>query len=194
MAGSLFWKTYWKIKGWKVNGAWPRDLTRAIIVVGPHTSGTDVVIGMAARSVIPIPHAHYLGKKELFDGWFGWFFRSTGGVPVDRSGNKNMVEQVVAEFARRKNFVLALSPEGTRKKVDRLKTGFWHIAKLAGVPIVMAGLDFAKKELILSVPFFPGENPEADLPKLIQFFASVSGKIPENGMQHLLKSDKNQVH
>jgi 1-acyl-sn-glycerol-3-phosphate acyltransferase len=193
MAGNLFWKLYWKLSGWKVNGEWPASLTRAIIVVGPHTSGTDVVVGMAARSIVPIPFAHYLGKKELFDGRFGWFFRATGGVPVDRFSKNNMVEQVVSEFNHRKNFVLALSPEGTRKKVDRLRTGFWHIAKQAGVPIVMAGLDFAKKELILSAPFIPGESPEADLPILLRFFGTVTGKNPENGMQHLLKTDKNQA-
>jgi 1-acyl-sn-glycerol-3-phosphate acyltransferase len=185
MAGNLFWKTYWKFSGWKVNGVWPPHLTRAIIVVGPHTSSTDVVVGMAARSIVPIPFAHYLGKKELFDGIFGWFFRASGGVPVDRFSKNNMVEQVVAEFKKRENFVLALSPEGTRKKVDRLRTGFWHIAKQAGVPIVMAGLDFAKKELILSPPFFPGNIPDDDLPKLIRFFAPVQGKNPGNGMNHL---------
>jgi len=193
MAGNPFWKIYWKLAGWKVNGSWPENLTRAIIVVGPHTSSTDVVIGMAARSVVPIPFAHYLGKKELFDGMFGWFFRATGGVPVDRFSKNNMVDQVVAEFNKRSHFVLALSPEGTRKKVDRLRTGFWHIAKLAGVPIVMAGMDFAKKELILSLPFMPGESPQADLPKLIHFFAPVKGKKPENGMQDLPETDKNEV-
>ena len=140
---------------------------------------------MAARSIIPIPHAHYLGKKELFDGPFGWFFKATGGVPVDRNNKNNLVDQVVQEFARRKHFVLALSPEGTRKKVERLKTGFWHIAKLAGVPIVMAGMDFSKRELKLSKPFYPGESPEADFPKIVEFFAPVKGRHPELGMQDL---------
>jgi 1-acyl-sn-glycerol-3-phosphate acyltransferase len=193
MAGNLFWRIYWKLSGWKINGAWPNTLTRAIIVVGPHTSSTDVIIGMAARAIVPIPYAHYLGKKELFDGNFGWFFRATGGVPVDRFSKNNMVEQVVNEFNIREHFVLALSPEGTRKKVDRLRTGFWHIAKQAGVPIVMAGLDYGKKELILSAPFIPGEHPEDDMPDLIKFFAPIKGKIPENGMRHLSDFDKIQA-
>lgn len=181
----LIWKWYWHWKGWTVNGSWPKDLYKAVIVVGPHTSSTDVIIGMAARALVPIPNAHYLGKKELFDGPFGWFFRMTGGVAVDRFSKNNMVEQVVEEFRKREKFVLALSPEGTRKKADRLRTGFWHIAKQAGVPIVMAGLDYAKKQVILSPPFFPGERFEDDLPVLINFFTHIKGKYPENGMEHL---------
>ncbi|MBC6491178.1 1-acyl-sn-glycerol-3-phosphate acyltransferase [Flavihumibacter stibioxidans] len=186
MGGNLFWKIFWTLSGWKVQGQWPKELNRAIIIVGPHTSGWDVVTGMAARSVVPIPHAHYLGKKELFDGPFGWFFRMTGGVPVDRFSKNNMVEQVVEEFRKRKDFVLALSPEGTRQRVERLRTGFWHIAKQAGVPIIMAGMDFQKKELILSEPFMPGVSPEADMPAIIRFFAPIQGRHPEAGMGHLL--------
>jgi 1-acyl-sn-glycerol-3-phosphate acyltransferase len=140
---------------------------------------------MAARALVPIPNAHYLGKKELFDGPFGWFFRMTGGVPVERFSNNNMVEQVVEEFRKREKFVLALSPEGTRKRVERLRTGFWHIAKQAGVPIVMAGLDYSRKQVILSPPFFPGAQFEDDLPVLINFFAHIKGRYPENGMEHL---------
>ncbi|MBZ5857859.1 1-acyl-sn-glycerol-3-phosphate acyltransferase [Flavihumibacter profundi] len=191
MVARFFWKIYWKLAGWSVKGNWPKGLNRAIIVVGPHTSWADILVGMAARSVIPIPHAHFLGKKELFDGPFGWFFRATGGVPVDRFSKNNMVEQVVEEFHKRDDFVLALSPEGTRKKVDRLRTGFWHIAKLAGVPIVMAGMDFANKTLILSEAFMPGIHPDDDMPRLIGFFAPIKGKHPELGMGHLAVENQN---
>jgi 1-acyl-sn-glycerol-3-phosphate acyltransferase len=187
MLANYFWKCWWKLTNWKLDGRWPPELTRAIIIVGPHTSAWDVVTGMAARSVIPIPYAHYLGKKELFDGPFGWFFKATGGVPVDRFSKNNLVEQVVQEFAKRENFVLALSPEGTRKKVDRLKTGFWHIAKQAKVPIVMAGMDFSTKTLKLSPPFYPGEEPAEDLRRIIDFFAPVKGRHPELGMHDLKK-------
>lgn len=185
MLARIFWNAWWKLNNWKLEGEWPAGLTRSIIIVGPHTSAWDVVTGMAARSVIPIPHAHYLGKKELFDGVFGWFFRATGGVPVDRFSNNNMVEQVVQEFARRTHFVLALSPEGTRKRAERLKSGFWHIAKQAGVPIVMAGMDFSSKVLILSKPFYPGKAPSDDWPAILAFFRPLKGRHPENGMQHL---------
>jgi 1-acyl-sn-glycerol-3-phosphate acyltransferase len=185
MLAKFFWKIWWKLNRWKLDGEWPAGLTRCIIIVGPHTSAWDVVTGMAARSVIPIPHAHFLGKKELFDGPFGWFFRATGGVPVDRFSNNNMVDQVVSEFRSREHFVLALSPEGTRKKASRLKTGFWHIAKQAGVPIVMAGMDFSCKVLKLSKPFYPANSPEEDIPAILDFFRPIQGRHPANGMQHL---------
>lgn len=185
MLAKLAWTAWWKINNWKVIGAWQPNLTRAVIIVGPHTSAWDVVTGMAARSVIPIPHAHYLGKKELFDGPLGWFFRLTGGVPVDRQGQKGMVDQVVDEFHRRTHFVLALSPEGTRKKVTRLKSGFWHIAKQANVPIVMAGMDFSSKELKLANPFYPGNDPNEDWPAILAFFRPLRGKNPECDMHDL---------
>src|SRR5436309_496856 len=101
MAGNLFWNIYWKLAGWKVRGVWPAGLKKAIIIVGPHTSAWDVVTGMAARSIIPVPYSHYLGKKELFEGSLGWFFRATGGVPVDRFSKNKMVDQVVEEFNKR---------------------------------------------------------------------------------------------
>ncbi|GAO42828.1 1-acyl-sn-glycerol-3-phosphate acyltransferase [Flavihumibacter petaseus] len=192
MFSRAFWKLYWKLAGWKVKtawqvpkDAWPGTLRQAIIAVAPHTSGWDVVTGMAARAVMPIPNAHYLAKKELFDGPFGWFFKASGGVPVDRGASTNLVDQVVEHFKTNSDFVLALSPEGTRKRVDRLKTGFWHIAKLAQVPIVLAGLDFKHKLLHFSEPFVPGDTPEHDWPKIIRFFAAMEGKHPENGLAHL---------
>jgi 1-acyl-sn-glycerol-3-phosphate acyltransferase len=183
--GRLFWKIYWKLSGWKIKGIYPQHIKKAVLVVAPHTSGWDVIVGMAARAAIPIKNAHFLGKKELFDGPFGWFFRWAGGVPVDRTVQKNMVEQVAEMFKGKESFAVALSPEGTRKKVEKLKTGFYHIAKQANVPMILAGLDFAGKQVILSEPFFAGDNQEEDIKKIISFFAPIRGKHPELGLQHL---------
>lgn len=186
----FFWKLFWKLSGWKIKGEFPSGLRQCVIAVGPHTSSLDVVIGMAARAVIPIRNAHFLGKKELFKWPVGWLFRWTGGVPVDRSGNLHMVDQVVAMFKQNPDFILALSPEGTRKRVDRLRTGFYHIAKKAGVPLVLAGLDFGSKTVIFSPPFFLSVDESADFRKIIEFFSQVSGKYPELGMQHLATSNQ----
>ena len=93
-----------------------------------------------------------------------------------------MVEQVVSQFDAHESFLLVLSPEGTRKKVDRLRTGFYHIAKKANIPILMGGFDFAKKQMIISEPFFASSNEEADFQHIFQFFAPIQGKIPENGI------------
>ncbi len=96
-----------------------------------------------------------------------------------------MVDQVVEKFNASKSFVLALSPEGTRKKVDKLRTGFYHIALKAGVPIVLAGLDFGRKQITFSKPFMPTGNMEADFQYIIHYFADKDGKIPEYGLTHL---------
>ena len=158
-----------------------------MIIVGPHTSGWDIVVGVLYRSAAKINGAHFLGKKELFDGPFGFLFKWLGGTPVDRFSKHNLVEQVVELFDQHDKYILALSPEGTRQKVEKLRTGFYHIAKGAKVPIVMAGIDFGNKRLILSEPFFPTDNEREDFQKIVSFFAPIKGKVPENGMSHLLQ-------
>jgi lysophospholipid acyltransferase (LPLAT)-like uncharacterized protein len=93
-----------------------------------------------------------------------------------------MVDQVVALFNKKERFHLALSPEGTRKKVTKLRTGFYHIAKNANVPIVMVGLDFQSKRVVFAEPFFVSENEKADMHKIVQFFKDFKGYIPNLGI------------
>ena len=181
-----FWLTAFRLSGWRVPNAYPIGIEKALIIVAPHTSAWDFPLGLAARSLLNLKHTHYLGKEELFNGPFGFLFRATGGYPVNRFNKEKMVDQVVELFQTHEQFILALSPEGTRKKVDRLRTGFYHIAKKAGVPIIMVGFDFSKKEIIIAPPFFAGEDETADLKMIIQFFAPIKGKIPELGLAHLL--------
>ena len=156
-----------------------------VLIVAPHTSWKDIIVGLAARSVLQAKQIKFLGKKELFNGPFGWFFRWLGGTPVDRFSHHGMVKQVVEMFMKKEEFALALSPEGTRKRVDHLRTGFYHIAKNAKVPILMVGLDFANKQMIFSEPFFTTDNEEEDFNRIITFFAPVKGKHPELGLAHL---------
>ena len=130
---------------------------------------------------------HFLGKKELFDGPFGFLFRWLGGIPVDRFSSHNMVDQVVQKFKSEESFSLVLSPEGTRKKVERLRTGFYNIAQQAGVPLVMVGFDFGKKEVVIAEPFTTSEQA-ADFRLLLDFFGPMQGKNPEKGLAHLMNS------
>ena len=178
----LFWSFFLGIQGWTIKGKFPYHLKKCILIIGPHTSGWDFVIGLAFRSKLKLYHSKFLGKEELFKPPFGFFFRKLGGFPVNRSGQHNMVEQVVSQFDAHESFLLVLSPEGTRKKVDRLRTGFYHIAKKANVSILMAGFDFAKKQMIISEPFFATSDEEADFQHIFRFFAPIQGKIPENGI------------
>ena len=160
-----------------------------MIIVAPHTSGWDVVIGVLYRAVIGIREARFFGKKELFDSPFGFIFKWLGGTPVDRFSKQNLVEQAVDLFNKNESFILALSPEGTRQRVDKLRTGFYYIAEGAKVPIVMAGFDFKNRKLLLSEPFYTSDNEEEDFRKIIGFFASIQGKNPELGMAHLMNSE-----
>ncbi len=157
------------------------------MIVAPHTSNMDFVIGLAFRSLLRLTHIRFLGKKELFKLPFGFIFRMLGGTPVDRFSKHNMVDQVVTLFNSNDKFAIALSPEGTRKKVNRLRTGFYHIAKKAGVPVVMIGLDYSKKLLIVSDPFYATSNEAADFNHIINFFGPLKGKNPELGMGHMME-------
>lgn len=171
--------------GWKSVGSFPYDLKKYVVIVAPHTSSWDFIIGVLFRYALDIQKAKYLGKQELFKPPFGFIFRWLGGYPVDRSKNRNMVDEVVKIFEAHDEFAIALSPEGTRKKVDKLKTGFYNIAKGAGVPIVMVGFDFSNKEVIISEPMPTTDNQENDFKTIIDFFRPIKGKVPENGLGHL---------
>ena len=183
----LIWKTYWKLSGWEIKGTFPYHYKKMVLAVAPHTSWIDVLVGFAARNELKITHARFLGKKELFVWPLGWILRKLGGTPVDRHSNQGMVEQVAGFFAANENFLLGMAPEGTRKRVDKLRSGFYHIAKQAQVPILPIGLDFENKQLVLGEPLFPGDDEAADFKKVIAFFAAIKGKCPKYDFRHLKK-------
>lgn len=181
---SLISKFILKLCGWKVEDTYPHHLKKCVVIVAPHTSSWDFIVGVLYRAALKIK-ANYLGKEELFRPPFGFLFRWLGGYPVNRTTSQNMVDEVVKIFNAKDEFSIALSPEGTRKKVDKLRTGFYHIAKKAGVPIVMAALDFKNKQAIFAEPFFTSDNQEADFEHILQFFRPIQGKIPKKGLTHL---------
>lgn len=167
-----------KLLGWHVIDHRPGPMGSAIYLVVPHTSNWDFFLGLFARSVARI-NANYLAKKSLFDSPFGWFFRATGGYPVDRSKHTNLTEQVVEYFRTVPGFSIAITPEGTRAKVDAWKTGFWRIAKAADVPLVPTSFDYSRKEVTLGKPFHVGDSMEADIASLREYFKPFVGKYPQ---------------
>lgn len=181
----LFLNLYWKFFGWKLSGTLPIQYKKMVLAVAPHTHWVDVMVGFAARNAMHINHAKFLGKKELFVWPLGWILKAMGGTPVDRFGKTGMVDQVAELFAKNDRFILGLSPEGTRKRVDKLRTGFYHIAKKAGVPIVPVGFDYENKRVVIGEAFFPGDDEAADLKKIIAFFAAIKGKKPAFDLRHL---------
>src|SRR6185503_1076937 len=112
--------------GWRVEGDIP-NIPKLVIIAAPHTSNWDFVVGIAAKSALGL-RVTFLGKDSLFRFPLGVLMRAWGGIPVDRGESHDVVSDIVAEFARRDRLVLALAPEGTRKRVDRWRTGFYHIA------------------------------------------------------------------
>lgn len=186
----LFWTILFRSLGWNTKVQFPAGVKKCVIIAGPHTHWMDFPVGLAYRGLLRLKNARFLGKKELFDGPFGFFFRWVGGMPVDRFSTHNVVDQVVDILNKEEEIMIALSPEGTRKKVDRLRTGFYHIAKKAGIPIVMIGLDFGNRGVVLSEPFYTSDNEKADFDRILQFFAPIQGKIPSKGMAEI----KNQFN
>jgi 1-acyl-sn-glycerol-3-phosphate acyltransferase len=173
---------YFTVRGWKTEGQFPFELKKSVLVVAPHTHSFDFFLGLGIRKKMHFEFVHFLGKKELFWGIFGFILRQLGGYPVERSKNSNQVDQVVKIFNQKERFHIALSPEGTRKKVNRLKSGFYHIAKNANVPIVMVALDFEHKKVIFAPPFMTSENEKADKQKIVRFFKGILGYIPSNSI------------
>ncbi len=171
----LFFKLIFKILGWKIIGDVPRQLKKYIIIVAPHTSNWDFPMGIAVRSIMRFK-SNFLGKKELFDSRMGWLFKKLGGFPVDRSRSTHMVDEVVAIIKREEHFVVAIAPEGTRKKTERWKTGFYYIAFKAGIPIVMTGFDYSRKTIFFSSPFYPCGDLQKDAVIMQEFFKDKVGK------------------
>jgi len=172
---------YYKLLGWQIKGNYKvieKDIKKAVIILAPHTSWYDFYIGILLRTLTGIK-TKFIGKKELFVFPFNLFFKFLGGSPIDRSKNSNVVEQIVDKFENESNFKLALSPEGTRKKVEKWRTGFYYIAKAAKVPIVMITLDFKNKTNKFSKPFYTTDNTEEDFKYIRGFFKDVQGRIPK---------------
>jgi 1-acyl-sn-glycerol-3-phosphate acyltransferase len=166
------------ILGWQLENDFPKELKKYIIIAAPHTSWIDFPIAILSRIASGIM-IHFIGKRSLFTLPFGFIFRALGGIPVNREQSNNLVNSVIAIFNSKEEFRLALSPEGTRKKVAKWKTGFYYIAKGANVPIVMATLDFGQKKIKISKPHYVTPNKDYDFDLFHAFFEGVRGKKPE---------------
>lgn len=164
--------------GWKVEGKYPIEYPKNIVAVVPHTSWVDFPLGILVRTYRKMP-TRFLAKNSLFRFPFGAIFKWLGGYPVDRTGSANMTEAVVKIFDRHTQFDIAIAPEGTRKRVDRLRTGFYWIAKKAGASIILTRFDYEAKCVSFSPPFFPTDDPEADLDYISNYFKGTRGKVPE---------------
>lgn len=170
---------YFKVLGWKVvgNTNFSKDtVKKAVIIAVPHTSWYDFPIALLLRKVVDLK-VNFVGKKELFKWPFGYYFKAVGGRALDRTPGQNKVQTIAQLFKKEEEFRLALAPEGTRKKVEEWKTGFYYIAKEARVPIIMFTLDFKNKQNKVSEPFYPTDDIDADFKYMKCFYEGVEGKV-----------------
>lgn len=173
---------YFKMMGWTIDGIFDPEISKYIIIVAPHTSNWDFPLGVMARSLLHIEGTKFLGKSSLFKPPYGFMFRAMGGYPVDRTKTNNLVDAVVDIFNSKETFSVALAPEGTRSKVGSLKTGFYHIADKANIPIYKVGFDYGQKRIIVDTPFYTSDNMDTDMLSILSFFKGVKGKNPSFGI------------
>ncbi len=173
-------KSILSLVGWKVTGPYPYDVPKKVMVVAPHTSNWDFPLGLLAREVLG-DWVQFVGKASLFKPPYGWLMKALGGIPVERSKSTNFVMSVVKEFEKREKLTILFAAEGTRKRVDKLKTGYYYVARQASVPLVFFRFDHAKKEMYFSEAFYLTDDASADQAYVEDYFRGIQGRIPENG-------------
>ena len=162
--------------GWQLAGE-TRIPDKCVFIAAPHTSNWDLPFTLATAYVLGVRIA-WLGKSTLFSGVCGRFLRALGGVPVDRSGPRNMVEQISSTFRASETLILVVPPEGTRAKADYWKSGFYHIGRRAGVPIGLGFLDYQRRLCGIGGFVIPSGDMKADMDKVRDFYANIRGKYP----------------
>jgi len=152
---------------------------KSVICVAPHTSNWDYVIGFLFYKSIINGNLRILAKKELFIFPLNRLFKSMGCIPVDRKKKTSVSEQMVEVFHSEKQLHLAIAPEGTRKRNSKWKTGFYYIALNAGVPITLASIDYAKKEVAIKKNFYPTGDVKSDVDEIKNYYKDIQAKYPE---------------
>jgi len=160
--------------GWRMVGELP-DIPKLVLIAAPHSTNWDVIWGLLFKIALRLD-VHFIGKREAFVGPLGVALRAFGGIPVDRSAAHGLVGAMRREFESRDRFWLALAPEGTRKKVEKWKSGFWHIARAAQVPVLPVYFHYPEKTIGLGPLFHPGDDPAADMARIREFYRPWIGK------------------
>ncbi|MBI2384145.1 MAG: lysophospholipid acyltransferase family protein [Gammaproteobacteria bacterium] len=170
-------RTVLHLYGWSMDVRLPNE-PKFVVIAAPHTSNWDFVFGLAAILALRV-RINFWGKHTLFNRPFGGLMRWLGGIPVERSSPHGVVGQAVAEFRRQKQLILALAPEGTRKRVDKWRSGFYQVAVGARVPIVLAYIDYRRKRVGTGPVLMPSGDYAADLQKIVAFYRGIGPRHPE---------------
>jgi len=169
----IFWFT-----GWKVADKAPEGIDKAVLLVAPHTSNWDYVMGQLYAFITKIP-VRFLIKKELYFWPLGPIFNKLGGVPVDRKKGRNTVDLVAGLFNEYDKIYIAVTPEGTRKLVKDWRKGFYYIADKAKVPILLSFIDYKRRIVGMGKPFKTSGDIDADMEKIKEFYKDKNARHPE---------------
>ena len=169
-------RLYLRLIAWRLEGRFP-DVSKAVVIAAPHTSNWDMPLMLAIAWVLDI-HPAWLGKRELFRWPFGWVMRRLGGVPVDRTTSQNLVQEAVARFESVDRLHLVIPPSGTRNRAKHWRSGFYHIARGARVPIVCAFLDYRRRVGGIGPVLWASGDVAGDMRQLRAFYDGITGKFP----------------
>lgn len=166
-----------RLAGWKIKGL-PPHAQKYVMIAYPHTSNWDFPLGVAVCILFRIK-VYWLGKDSLFKGLAGPLMKWLGGIPINRSESRDVVQQIVDRFDSSEQMIIAIAPEGTRSQVRKWKTGFYHIAVGAKVPIVLGYLDYAKKQVGCLQSYAPIGDIDQDLLQIKAAYQGVEAKYPD---------------
>lgn len=167
-------RTALRLGGWTIDGDWP-DLPRMVIIAAPHSSYWDGVWGIAVELAMGMDIV-FMVKKEAFVGPLGWLLHFFGAQPVDRKSPTGVIEQAVAQIRGRERCWFVLAPEGTRRRVEKWRTGFWHIAKRADVPVCMAWFDYPTRRVGIGPQVTLSDNMGADIARIRELYRPYRGR------------------
>ncbi|MGM0577685.1 MAG: lysophospholipid acyltransferase family protein [Myxococcota bacterium] len=176
-----------KTTGWRVSGG-PPPARRYVLVAAPHTSNWDLLYMLAIAAATDV-EVRWIGKHTLFRGPLGVLLRRLGGIPIDRRAPRGLVDQMAHLFAEADDLVLAIPPEGTRARRDHWKSGFYHIARAADVPVALTYLDYERKEGGFGPAVRLTGDMRADMDRIRAFYADKRGKHPERESTVRLKGE-----
>lgn len=178
-----FFKFWFRMAGWKIKGGIPPEIKKCVLVAAPHTSNWDFVWGMGGLAEFNYD-VKYLAKKELFRFPIKRMLLKLGGMPVDRSKHNRLTDAIVDLFNQYEKLIVLFPPEGTRSPVSKWKTGFYHVALQANIPIILGYLDYNYKIAGIENVIYPSGDIKADFEKINAFYKNAHPKIPKNFLLH----------
>lgn len=165
--------------GWKIRGRYPSEIKKKILIVAPHTSNWDFPVGILFRTWKK-HDIRFVAKKSVFKPPLGWLAKALGGISVDRKKSGNFLKGVIQLYKEHDALDICITPEGTRRRVEKFKTGFYYIARAAEIPILPIAFDFENKIFDIGEPFYPTDDAEGDIAQIESHYRGIMGRIPEN--------------